>query len=131
MGDSTLIWMIVAVALVLGLSVAIGFALFYFQRYASPEPTPMQMRLRQIKSAHAVIVEAQDESMRRLEELMRDRSYDNEAVGKVLNRFNFAASLKKQLAQAGMKMTVDKFILFLSSRRSLFACPLVWRASIS
>lgn len=112
MSDWTPLLVFMGVAVMLALGIAIGAALFFFQRMASPELTPMQVRLKQIKRYQDIVDQADDAHARRLDDLLRDRSYDNAAMGKMLDRFDFTAGLKKLLSQAGMKMTVDKFILF-------------------
>ncbi len=114
MADSSTLLMFVAIVVVFGLlALLIGAALYFLQAFLSPEPTFMQQRLSKIKVQH------NEEQLRRSElkerhlgDMFRDKTYDNAALGKLLEKYSFTSTLKKNLLQAGLLMPVDKFIIY-------------------
>jgi tight adherence protein B len=103
--------MLVGVAL-LGASLALGTAVFFFQRYNNPEPSLVHERLIKIKDRHQE--EASLEALEQAKKMARfykEADYQNESLGKRLEQLSFFKVLKLRLQQAGLKTPADKFFV--------------------
>jgi tight adherence protein B len=101
----------IGVALLL-MALAAGMAVFFFQRYNSPEPSLLQERLMRLKSKQSE--EASFEEMERAQKmakLYKEADYQNEDLGKKLEQIGFFKMLKLRLQQAGIKTPADKFFI--------------------
>jgi tight adherence protein B len=94
-------------------AVGMGAALYFLQKFLSPEPSFMQQRLMRLKSQHREETSSiyQNEA-RKISQLFKDRNYANEALGKFLENYSFTELIKRSLYQAGLTIPVDKFILY-------------------
>jgi tight adherence protein B len=93
-------------------AVACGVALFFFQRYVSPEPSPVQQRLERLKGRMGnvdVVVAA--EQAKKVSRFYKDAEYKNENVGRKLEQWSFFKGLKLRMQQAGIKTPADKFFI--------------------
>lgn len=93
-------------------AVAIGAALFFFQRYSNPEPSLIQQRLMLLKSRQEEedTFEAKEQAQK-LARLYKDADYSHENFGKWLEQFPAFLTLKSIMLQAGIKLNADKFVL--------------------
>lgn len=99
--------------LFIGMStLAVGAAIFFFQRYNSPEPSIIHQRLIQLKerSKQEAILE-ETEAAKKMARLYKDGDYNNEQLGKKLEQLNFFKHLKALMQQAGMKTPADKYFI--------------------
>jgi tight adherence protein B len=103
--------MLLLLLLLLG-AVAVGVALFFFQRYSNPEPSLLQQRLTGLKDRQ----QQDDKSFQntdqaqRVSKLYKGSVYSNEAFGQSLERFRLFRFLKLRMHQAGM-LYPDKYML--------------------
>lgn len=93
-------------------AVAIGVAIFFLQRYSNPEPSLLQQRLTSLhaRQQQEDLNTPESEQMQRVSKLYKGSAYNNEAMGKFLERFTLFQSLKLSMNQAGM-VHPDKYIL--------------------
>lgn len=89
-----------------------GAAVFLFQRYNNPEPSPVLKRLEELK-ARQESGEAfeQQEQARKLAKLYKETNYQNAHWGKKLESLNFFLHLKHLMQQADIKTPPDKFFI--------------------
>jgi tight adherence protein B len=107
--EFTLILILVFVGLA---ALAVGSAVFFFQRYNNPEPSLIHQRLIRIKARQQQQDEqAESEAMQRFSKLYREGGYNNENLGKQLEQLNFFNHLKVMMQQAGMKTPPDKYFI--------------------
>ncbi len=93
-------------------ALAIGVALFFFQRYSNPEPSLLQQRLMGLKHRQADEISLQEsEKLRRMSRLYKEADYKNEELGRKLEGFPFFLTVKLRLQQAGIKTPADKFFI--------------------
>jgi tight adherence protein B len=93
-------------------TLAVGSAVFFFQRYSNPEPSVIQQRLINIKTKQQQQdKQAETDAMQRLSKLYKEGGYDNENLGKRLEQLNFFNHLKTLMQQAGMKTPPDKYFM--------------------
>ncbi len=108
------------IPLVLGLvflaAIGGGASLYFLQRHKSPDPTPMQIRLAQIKKINKDEVEHyNDKNANKALKILKGSDYQNQELGKVLEKYSFIVGLKRTLHQAGIKLPIDRFfILFMA-----------------
>jgi len=97
--------------LVLG-SIAVGIALFFFQRYAHPEPSLLEQRLTGLKDRQQQdeLSLLENDQMQRFSQMYKGSGYSNEALGKFLEQIQFFQSMKLLMIQAGMSHP-DQYIL--------------------
>ena len=99
-------------ALLLGGAIAVGTALFFWQRYNSPEPSLLQDRLRRLKGQGASDAEKLvSENFARTNRFYKDSDYKNEKLGRQLEQFPFFRKLKLLMQQAGLKTPPDTFFI--------------------
>lgn len=98
-------------AAVMGAAVSIGIALFFFQNYQNPEPSPIQKRLTQLKEQQNQEGVFLNEQAQRLAKLYKEGDYQNEDWGKRLENLNLFLSLKHYMHQADMKTPPDQFFM--------------------
>jgi tight adherence protein B len=102
---------LLGVALVLS-SLAVGVAIFFFQRYHNPEPSLLQERLMRIKDRQTAEASFEEqERAKKIAKLYKEADYQNENLGKRLEQLSFFKGLKLRLQQAGMKTPADKFFI--------------------
>ena len=76
--------MLIAAALLVA-SLALGAAVFFFQRYHNPEPSLLQQRLMSIKDRNTVEASFEEqEQAKKIARLYKEADYKNEALGKRL-----------------------------------------------
>jgi len=93
-------------------ALVIGASLFFLMRYMSPEPSPVESRLSRIKNLQLEQEQlAENPAMARLSK-MYTVEYSNANLGKMISRYELVQGIKRTLSQAGMAMTVDRFVLF-------------------
>lgn len=93
-----------------GLSVSVGIAVFFFQRYSNPEPSLLQQRLTDFKDRGKEESKAVNETMEKLARLYKDEPYQFPKLGKRLESYERFLTLKKLILQAGMSVPVDLFL---------------------
>lgn len=94
------------------MAIGLGAAIFLFQRYSNPEPTLMQKRLMRLKERGAEEEAGmQDERVKKLALLFKDTDYQNEKLGKQLEKSELFLKLKMRLIQAGVDTPADKYFL--------------------
>ena len=103
------------VLLIIGMLMLVGLfmgaAVFLFQRYANPEPSPIQIRLSQMK-ANADTIETENMAqIKKLAKFYKEADYKNENLGKRLEQFPIFLEIKSMLQQADMKTPADRFVL--------------------
>lgn len=99
--------------LTLGLAaVACGVALFFFQRYANPDPSVVQQRLARLKSGKVdnSAIEAAEKAQK-VSRFYKDADYKNEELGRRLEQLSFFKTLKLRIQQAGIKIPADQFFM--------------------
>lgn len=106
-----LLLMVIGAALV-GASLSLGAAVFFFQRYSNPEPSVVHERLIKLKDRHneEASLEAQEQA-KKIARFYKEADYQNESLGKRLEQISFFKGLKVRLQQAGMKTPADKFFI--------------------
>ncbi len=94
------------------IAVAIGMAVFFFQRYANPEPSFLQQRLTRIKGHQKKAEESSgvSDAVMRVSRLYKGSVYSNEVLGKSLERYGPFRVVKLRMHQAGM-LHPDQYIL--------------------
>lgn len=94
------------------MAIGLGAAIFLFQRYNNPEPTLMQKRLMRLKERGAEEEAGMvDEKVKKLALLFKDTDYQNEKLGKQLEKSELFLKLKMRLIQAGIDTPADKYFL--------------------
>lgn len=109
---SPMLMLVMLLVLLLLGAVAIGVALFFFQRYTNPEPSLLQQRLTSFKDRQQKEDQSSQESeqSQRVSKLYKGSVYSNEVLGKALERFRLFQLLKLRMHQAGM-LHPDQYIL--------------------
>lgn len=93
-------------------AVAIGVALFIVQRILVPDPTPTKERLSRIKNKQKLVDDyIQNEVSRKLASIVKGSDYQNIHLERLLDRYTYIQKLKRNIAQAGMKIPVDQYFL--------------------
>jgi len=93
-------------------AVAIGVAVFFFQRYSNPEPSLLQQRLIGIKSKQNSETNFEEnEKYKKLARLYKEAEYKNENLGKKLEQLAIFRTVKLRLQQAGIRTPADKFFM--------------------
>ncbi|MCE3235830.1 MAG: hypothetical protein K0Q50_2010, partial [Vampirovibrio sp.] len=93
-------------------AVAIGVAVFFFQRYSNPEPSLLQQRLIGIKSKQNSETNFEEnEKYKKLARLYKEAEYKNENLGKKLEQLAIFRAVKLRLQQAGIRTPADKFFM--------------------
>src|SRR5690349_19611173 len=91
-------------------ALAIGAAVFLFQRYSNPEPSLLQQRLMGIKQKqNQESSYEENEKYKKLARLYKEADYKNEALGKQLEQLPLFLLVKLRLQQAGIRTPADKF----------------------
>jgi tight adherence protein B len=93
-------------------AVAVGAALFFFQRYSNPEPSLLQQRLAGMKERQRQDNESvmDGEAAKRFSKLYKGSVYQNEELGAALERVGFFRTLMLRMQQAGMS-NPDQYIM--------------------
>lgn len=105
-----MVMLIMLIVLLLLGAVSIGVALFFFQRYNSPEPSLLQQRLMNMKGKKDERALAELEQMQRFSKLYKGSVYSNDELGGFLEKLRIFDSLKLMMQQAGM-IHPDQYIL--------------------
>ncbi len=93
-------------------TLAIGAAMFFFQRYNNPEPTVVQNRLTQLKTRQQEESDyIQSEQTRKMVRIYKEADYQNEKLGNQLEKLPFFRTLKIRMQQAGMRTAPDKYFI--------------------
>ncbi|MBY0403280.1 MAG: type II secretion system F family protein, partial [Cyanobacteria bacterium] len=93
-------------------AILFAVALYFLQSYFFPGLTPMQERLNEIKKSQEELTKDSNKVLGSgASRLLKGSQYENENLGKFLERYSFTGNLQKLLRQAGMKTAVDKYIL--------------------
>jgi tight adherence protein B len=104
----SLVFLLITVA---GATVAVGLAVFFFQRYANPEPSPIRQRLANLKERQGDEDSLLIEQSQRLARFYKEKEYQNEELGKQFEKLNFFLHLKQAMQQAGIKTPADRFFI--------------------
>lgn len=112
MTPQAMITMVALLGMALLGALALGTAMFFFQRYSNPEPSLIQQRMMQLKSRQQeeASFEAKEQA-KKMARIYKDTGYKNDKLGQQLESIAFFRKLKLMLEQAGMSVPADKFFL--------------------
>jgi tight adherence protein B len=104
--------LILLFAAIIGGALAVGAAIFFLQRYVSPDPSLLQQRLERLKGKAADAgSEGRVDELPKTSRFYKDSDYKNEALGRRLEQFAFFRLLKLRMQQADIKTPPDVFFV--------------------